>query len=382
MKRRERVERALAHLEPDRVPWDCSLSFEAYDNLKKYLGLHTKKSTQFNVWLTAKHEMEVIEALDIDLYYIGLKKPKHVKPFDPEDDTYIDEFGITYKKSFSPDGKFMFDPYDDKAPLKNADSKTIDEYPWPDPGDPERIEGLREQVKEIYHNTEYALVGKFDIPPFTQAMFLRGAQQWFMDLITNKDFVLALLSKLADISACFNEAGLEAVGEYLTLLRFSGDDFGSQKGTLISPSIFRELIKPVLKIQYSRSKKSFLRKNSAGKIFNHSCGDVFSIIPDFIDLGLDVLNNLQPTGAMDHNKIKTEYGDRLCFHGGLDVQKVLPFSSPQEVYEETKKCLQNLGPGGGYILAPTIHVPRDVPPENIIAMRDAVRKWGTYPLEF
>jgi uroporphyrinogen decarboxylase len=209
---------------------------------------------------------------------------------------------------------------------------------------------------------------------------MRGTEQWFMDLADNIRFARALLDKLADIAASLNEAGLEVAGRDLTLLRFSGDDLGSQRRLLISPAIFREVVKPAFRKQYARSKQAFIQQNPQGKIFNHSCGDVFEIIPDFIELGLDVLNNLQPVGAMDHTAIKHLYGDRLCFHGGIDVQKILPFGSPEDVYQETRRCIKTLGSGGGYILAPTIHIQSDVPPENILAMRDAVKEWGYYPL--
>jgi len=380
MSRRKRVETALEHREPDRVPWDCSLLFETYDNVKKYLGLKTEGKTKFNLWLTAEHEMDVIEALDIDLYYVKLKKPKSVPAFDPDKKFYTDEYGVTYRKTFLPDGRFLFNPYDAEAPLKDAGLEDLEDYPWPDPKNPERVEGLRDMVKDLYNNTDFAIVGKFDIPPFTQAMFMRGTEQWFMDLADNISFARALMDKLADIAASLNEAGLEAVGSYLTLLRFSGDDLGSQRGLLISPATFRKVVKPAFRKQYTRSKQAFIKQNPKGKIFNHSCGDVFEIIPDFIELGLDVLNNLQPVGAMDHKTIKRLYGDKLCFHGGMDVQKVLPFGSSEDVYQETRRCIQTLGSGGGYILAPTIHVQDDVPPENIIAMREAVKERGSYPL--
>ncbi len=380
MNRRERVETTLEHKEPDRVPWDCSLSYETYDNVKKYLGFKIEGKTRFNLWLTAEHEIDVIEALDIDLLYVKLGKPKNVPKFDPDKEFYTDEFGITYRKSYSSDGRFLFDPYDAKAPLKDAKIEDLEDYPWPDPDNPERVKGLEDQVRDLYNSTDFALVGKFDIPPFTQAMFMRGMHQWLMDLALNPTFASVLLDKLADISASLNEAGLEACGRYLTLLRFSGDDLGSQRGTLISPETFREIIKPALRKQYTRSKEAFRKQNPKGKIFNHSCGDVFEIIPDYIDIGLDVLNNLQPVGSMNHKTIKKLYGRKLSFHGGIDVQKTLPFNSADDVYQEAKKCIQTLGPGGGYILAPTIHVQGDVPPENIIAMRDAVRDCGRYPL--
>lgn len=380
MSRRKRVEMALEHREPDRVPWDCSLTVGAYDRLKAYLGLKSEKRTRYNLWLTAEHEMEVIEALDIDLYYVSLRRPAHARRFDPEQDTYMDEFGVTFRRSVGTDGRIMFDPLDEAAPLKDSGIDELEDYPWPDPKDPERIAGLREEVSDLFRHTDFALVGKFDIPPFTQAMFMRGAQQWYLDLALDREFARALLHRLAEIAAGLNENALDAVGEFLTMLRFSGDDFGGQNGMLISPSAFREVVKPALRIQYSRSKEAFRRRNPRGRIFNHSCGDVFEIIPDFLDLGLDVLNNLQPVGAMEHRTIKRLYGSRLSFHGGIDVQHVLPFLSPAEVYEKTVECMHSLGAGGGFILAPTIHVLGDVSPENILAMREAVRRRGRYPL--
>jgi uroporphyrinogen decarboxylase len=379
---RERVETALEHIEPDRIPWDCPFGYEAYDNLKKYLGIKTEQRTRFNQWLVPEIDIEIIEALKIDLLYIGLKKPKNASSFDPDKEFYIDEFGVTFNKINRNNGQFYFEPSAEKAPLKDAELKDLDDYPWPDPSDPARIDGLKEKVEDLFKNTEYALVGKFGIPPFTQAMLMRGIQQWLMDLVLSPDFARALLDKLADISSSLDEAGLKAAGKYFTLLRLAGDDLGSQNGMLISPKTFRDVVKPEFRKQYKRSKEAFINQNPKGNIFNHTCGDVFEIIPDYIEIGLDVLNNLQPVGSMDHKKIKELYGNEISFHGGIDIQNVLNFGTPDDIYNEVKKCIKILGPGGGYIIPPTIHIQSDVPPQNVLAIRDAVIKFGKYPINF
>lgn len=380
MNKRRRVEISLQHLEPDRIPWDCTLNYKAYEKLKKFLGINTGRKTIFNHKMVALMEMEVVDALGIDLYYISLKKPQDALKFNPDNDFYTDEFGVVFKKIIEPSGIFSFEPFE--APLKSSTLEEIKNYKWPVAENYERVEGLEKLAKEFFNNTDLALVGKFDVPPFTQSMFLRGANQWFLDLAANRDIASFLLNKIADIAISLNKIALKAVGKYLTLLRLSGDDIGGQNGTLISPSTFREIIKPVFKRYYNESKKEFLKYNSNGKIFNHTCGDVFEIIPDYIEIGLDVLNNLQPVGKMDHKKIKQIYGDKLSFHGGVDIQKVLNFGTPEIVKNEVKKCIKNLGNDGGYIISPTIHVLHDVSPENLVAMRDCILAYGTYPLKF
>ncbi len=152
-------------------------------------------------------------------------------------------------------------------------------------------------------------------------------------------------------------------------------------GLLLSPRMFRKLIKPRFARLYRASKEMAHQFNPKCKLIAHTDGDVYPIIPDYIEMGLDMLNPVQPYVAeMDHERLKHEFGDRLSFHGGIDIQRALPFGTPEEVRAEAIKTMRALGKGGGYILAPTHYVQPDVPPENMVVLRDAVMEAGRYPL--
>jgi uroporphyrinogen decarboxylase len=145
--------------------------------------------------------------------------------------------------------------------------------------------------------------------------------------------------------------------------------------------MFRSMIKPHFARLYGEARRMLNEINPEIRIMGHTDGDVYPIIPDYIEIGLDVLNPVQPYVAeMEHDRLKKEFGDKLSFHGGIDLQKVMPFGTTDEVTAEAIKTMRALGNNGGYILAPTHYLLADVPPENILALRDAVLKHGQYPL--
>jgi uroporphyrinogen decarboxylase len=169
----------------------------------------------------------------------------------------------------------------------------------------------------LYENTGFALVGRFNNPIFEQAHYMRGFQQMLMDCAMDPEFAGALLDKTTDIAIGMVKAGLQACGKYLTILRLAGDDMGQQDRTLLSPAMFRQLVKPRFARLYHAAKTEFLKYNPNGKIKAHTDGNVFPIIEDYIEMGLDILNPVQPYVAqMDHVDIKRQFGDRLSFHGG------------------------------------------------------------------
>jgi uroporphyrinogen decarboxylase len=189
------------------------------------------------------------------------------------------------------------------------------------------------------------------------------------------------MDKLTDIAIQLIQVGLKACGKYLQILRLAGDDMGYQRGTLLNPTLFRQIIKPRFARLYHEAKRLFHQYNPNGKLMAHTDGDVYPLIPDYIEMGLDVLNPVQPYVAeMEHARLKHEFGNRLCFHGGMDLQNVLPFGKPDEVRLEAIKVMHALGYGGGLILAPTHYLLPDVPPENVMALRAAVLEHGSYPL--
>jgi uroporphyrinogen decarboxylase len=211
---------------------------------------------------------------------------------------------------------------------------------------------------------------------------MRGFEQFLIDVSFEPDFASALMSKLVDIALARLEVGLKACGKYLQCVRFAGDDMGQQSGLLMSPKMFREVVKPVFARYYQEARKMIDDYDPEIKIMAHTDGDVYPIIPDYIEMGLDVLNPVQPyVKEMEHDKLKAEFGDRLSFHAGIDIQNVMPFGTVDEVKAEAVKVMRVLGQSGGYILAPTHYLQGDVPPENVIALRDAVMEHGQYPLQ-
>ena len=175
-----------------------------------------------------------------------------------------------------------------------------------------------------------------------------------MDLSLNPEFAEALMGKLVNLALARLEVGLKACGKYIQCVRFAGDDMGQQKGPLMSPKMFRRVIKPQFSRYYQAARALIDEYNPEIKIIAHTDGDVYPIIPDYIEMGLDVLNPVQPYVAeMEHDKLKAEFGDRLAFHAAIDIQRVMPFGTPEEVKAEAITAMKTLGPGGGYILAPS-----------------------------
>ncbi len=380
MTSRERVIAALEHREPDRVPFDCNFVYEGYLRLKEHLGLKTENEVYpSSPWLAVSNPIELLLELNIDLCYIGLGKAQNTPIFEYGMEYYTDEWGVTFRKVEHTAG-LNYEVYD--PVLGDATVGDLEKYPWPDPYDPELTAGLEEKARNLYTNTDFALIGKFSNSIFEQAFYMRGFEQLLVDLSLNPEFVDALMGKLVEIALARLRVGLKACGKYIQCVRFAGDDMGQQNGPLMSPRMFRRVIKPQFARYYKEARALIDQYNPKIKIMAHTDGDVYPIIPDYIEMGLDVLNPVQPYVAeMEHDKLKAEFGDRLSFHAAIDIQRVMPFGTPEEVKAEAIKTMQTLGPGGGYILAPTHYLQADVPPENIIALRDAVLEYGHYPLQ-
>ncbi len=375
---RERVQAALRHEEPDRVPLDIgggnstTLLIETYENLKEYLGISAPTRIMNKAFRSAELDGETLVQLSGDVRSVMTKPPKNWTPPPSEPGTFIDAFGIKRRQAFYPGGHYWEII---ESPLANATISDLESFPWPDPDDPGRYEGLAEEVQYLHHNTPYALMGDSVVKGFWEPFFMiRGIEQALMDLLINRDFVHAVMERLFELNTAVTKRFLEITGPYLSVFR-TADDLASQNSPLMSPKTYREMIKP-----YHRRFNAFVKQYTDAKIFFHSCGNVVPLLDELIDAGFEVLNPVQVAAFDDPAAVKAKYGHRLTFWGGIDTQQVLPKGTPEEVREEVKLRIRQFSPGGGFVAAAVHNMQPDIPPENVLAMSKAVLELGVYPI--
>jgi len=259
-----------------------------------------------------------------------------------------------------------------KSPFAGeASVADLDRHPWPDPHDPGRCRGLKAEARRLRQETDYAIALNMPGGVVTQAQFLRGFEDWFADLIADPSFYHALLERITDLWIEMAKDELDAAGDCADFC-FFGDDVAFQDGPMMSMELYRKMVKP-----YHARVFSYIKSRSSAKILYHSCGSVAHLIPDLIELGVDALNPVQVSAkGMDTKTLKREFGKDICFWGAIDTQRILPFGSPADVAAETKRRIEDLGPGGGYVLCAVHNIQADVSPENICAMYDTARQHG------
>lgn len=242
-------------------------------------------------------------------------------------------------------------------------SPTLKGYNFPNPKEPYLLNSLKETVEK--YRDEYFILLDQGWTLFERAHCLRGFENLLMDFTLNKKFVGKLLDKITEyvISMAEEAIKLGVDGGY------TGDDFGGQDGVLFSTKLWRKLFKPRYKEIWGVFKKANL------PVFHHSCGDVRVIIPNMLEIGLDVLNPVQPQ-AMPIEELAKEYGRDLTFWGGISTQKTLPFGTKEEVEEEVLKCIKTLGRNNGYIVGPSHDMTSDIPLKNFDAFLNAVEKYN------
>jgi len=374
MESRERVLRAINLEEPDRVPIDIggpvsSITKIAYDNLTNHLGLKMPESVVWDkMQQLACIDERILKTFHVDTRHIQLNPPGKDEIKQISEDSFINEFGVTLKKV-----GYFFEIVGN--PLSEAvNNEDIENHSWPKPHEG-RTKGLREKAKRLYEEGYAVIADAFTGGIFEVPQWLRGFRHFYYDLAGNPEISNALMDKMLETHKDFWDAYLDEVGDYVQIVCL-GDDYGMQDRMLISPRMFRETIKPRVKELYS-----FIKRKAKVKIFHHSCGSIRPILNDLADMGVDILNPVQPRAKdMVSEEIKKEHGDKLCFHGGVDIQHVLPKGSPGDVEEEVKKRIKAFAPGGGYIAAPAHNIQPDVPPQNILALYKAVYKHGKYSL--
>jgi uroporphyrinogen decarboxylase len=381
MNSRERVLAAVNHQEPDRVPVDMVLTIDVYRDMKKALNLeHLPDNPRMGHWTDVQMPIEMIQALGTDMYYISPRSGTsvHSKKFD--DGSFTDEWGCYWKKTAIDGGHFYFELQN--PPLAKATIEDLKTYQWPNPDDPVRYAGLREEMEEVRAQTDLAILAKFGGAVFEVATYMRGHERWYMDLVNNQAFAHALMDKICQIQKRINECCMNEVGEYVDILRLSGEDLGMQDRTLISPKSFRNVVKPHLQELWRHAKATLTAKNPAAKIMLHSCGAVKPFIEDLIESGVDILDPVQPAAKdMNRYELKKAFGDRIVFHGNIDIQNILPFGTKEEIKNEVIDAIKALAPGGGFLMAPAHNVQSDVSAENLIYMVQCAKEFGQYPIK-
>jgi len=379
MTSRERVLLTLEHKESDRVPFNLTLTVDIYHRLREHLNLPPHPDKALSLWTTVSPGLDLLDAMRVDIYYVGLNPPSKWTAPNSDDELVYDEWGIGRAKIHRDDGSFYYEMV--KYPLANLTLPDIEAFSWPNPYDPGRVEGLRERVLKIRRETDKAIMAKFSNSIWEQSWWLYGMENWMVALMINPEIATAIMDKVCQVAIGFIDVGLNAIGDLVDILRLSGEDLGTQQAPMISMDLYNRLVKPHFEKLWSFAKSNLLQKNPRGKMMVHSCGNVRPFIPSWIDMGLDILDPVQPrVEAMEPYGLKKDFGNQLVFHGGIDQQHTLPFGTRQEVMAEVKSYIRALAPGGGYIVAPAHNVQSDVPPANLVTIRDAIEAYGYYPI--
>ena len=381
MTSRERVLAVLNHEIPDRVPIILGTSnatgikMKPYQGLKKILGI-TAPDEYIYDWPelgTAKIDEETMQRLHSDVRGVLDRFPQEVcernrsrEPHSP----FIDDWG---------GGQKEIEPgiwFPGIHPLKEATTiAELEQYPWPDMDDPSRVAHVKQAAAEIAQENQFAILGSpWLLFPFERAFSMQGMDTFLLNMAMHPDFAKAMLEKHLELCKQLMGHFLEEAGENLDIIKI-GDDLGTQEKLLISPKMYRELLKPI-----HADLIAFIKERTKAKVFFHTDGDVFNLIPDFIEIGVDILNPIQTSAGKMSNlaELKSQYGDKLVFCGAIDTQRILPHGTPQEVKKEVKRVIEILGEGGGYMVSSVHTIMHEVPPENILAMVDAVLEYGNY----
>ncbi len=397
MNHRERVTAAIRHQPVDRLPVDLGgmrstgIMAIAYQQLKQRLGITSGDTYVFDTG----QQLAYVEApirerfgLDVVILDLGLingwrdytlpngTPAKISADFLTEPDGEGGEFAITstgQRTGHRPAASFYFDNIV-KPPLANAQTPAdLDRYKWGVFRD-EDLARLRVEAKRLYEETDYAILGSFGGAFLEGGQGLRGWDQFMMDIAGDRAFTEALLDRMLENALRNVELYLDAVGDYIQIIQMGGD-MGTQNGPQIRPKTYYELFQPREKALWGRIHQ--IKPDVA--VFLHCCGGIYDLIPGIIDAGCDILNPVQISArGMDPNRLKQEFGSQICFWGGgCDTQLVLPFGSPQEVYEHTRRNLEIFAPGSGFVFSQVHNIQAGVPVENILAMFQALEEYGT-----
>jgi uroporphyrinogen decarboxylase len=382
MTSRERLLASLNFREPNRVPLDLAstqvtgISLAAYNKLCDHIEFADEQPRICDAiqQIVIPHN-DLLQRFGVDTR--GLWPRMNHTDFVDEDAgdymSHIDEWGFAYRMKKSE--ALWYDLY--ASPLENSTlSKSfIDNYSWPKGDDESRIEGLRDRALAL-REQGYAVVLKSICAGLFEMMIrLRGMQNAMMDLLADPVHAGLILDKILEHKMEYWDMALTELGDVVDVVA-EGDDFGTQTSQLISIYVFREIFKP----RQAEMIKLMHQKAPHAAVFFHSCGNVRELLPDFIDMGIDIINPVHITASgMEPRQLKKDFGKDIVFWGGgIDTQDVLPHGTPQKVSDHVKRSLDVFAPGGGFVFNTIHNIQADVPPENIAAMYETLAEYGKY----
>ena len=412
MTSRERVRKAINFEEPDRVPIDIGgtkvtgICIDEYVNLIDYLGLDLELPKVYDQFgMLGRVEEPVRQKIHSDVVELenpseswGLENKNWKKwvtgvgnsvlmpgNFNP----VTDENGYIYIKDNRGIPLAYMPPkglYFERACVTTMSENIVKMHPkaWKESiplYTDEHLRKLEEDARYLYENTKYSIHGGFLKGALGSNGIFAGhtISDWLCVLMTDKEYAFSILHATAERAVENLKLYLQAVGNYIDTIFVSGTDYGTQKGELFNPEIFRELYVPNIKLM-----NDYVHKHSRAKTLYHSCGSNFNLIEYFIEAGVDILNPVQTTAVnMDPVILKKKFGDRIVFWGGgIDTQTVLPYGTIEDIRNQVKERIRAFAQGGGFIFTQVHNLQYGVPPQNIIGMVEAVLEFGKYPINF
>ena len=376
---RQRTLAALDHKEADRVPLDfggrhTTLHLYAHEALMRHLGLSGPRPRlrSYHTYLV-EPDPQLLERFErVSAPFFPKAPSGYVFKIDPETNTYVDEWGTTY--TMPPNGYY----YDVRTvPLADAETEAdLRKFRWPDPTDPSRIVGLAGEIETAHAAGEKVIMMCAATPGLWEhSWYLFGFEQAFINVAANQPLMEVFTERLLEWQMAYWDMVLAEVGHSLDLVQI-GEDLGTQNGPMMSPTTFRRIYKPRM-----RSLLEAIQKKTRARVYLHSCGSIYRFIPDVIECGIQVLNPVQVNAAeMDSARLKREFGKDLTFWGGGCDPVIMGTGTPRQVVEDVKRRIHDLAPGGGIVFGSVHNIQANVPPENSVAMFDAAREFGGYPI--
>lgn len=356
MNNRERFLMTLQGKEPDRPPVFATLTPQMARKLSGYLGIPYEEPLDSLLSTRISH-MQLLLQLGNDAVGVAACAPSDQPTEKLEDGISRNEWGMVFKEKGLYNEFYQF-------PLSEAHyPEDIGRYPFPDPNAPGRLTMAEKMIRQ--YKDSFVIIGDLETTVYETAWYLTGLDKLLMDLMLEAPYIDPLLDRIMAINL---ETGLQLIRKGVDMI-WAGDDFGSQHGMMIDPATWRKYFKPRMKYIF----EAFRKENHDIKIAWHTCGSVVPIIPEMIEIGLDILNPIQPEArGMDPLFLKNEYGRDLIFFGGISVQELLPYGRPEKIRDEVNRIVDILGKNGGYIIAPAHNIQNDTPVKNVMAFYDAI----------